>query len=109
MRDLAKWQVFVNLLANASKYTDAGGELVHTRDGRAIIRIRDSGIGIALDAPPHIFDVFKQTNEADPRSKGGLSIGLAVVRNLVELHGGHVAAASGGSGHGSEFTVRLPM
>jgi two-component system CheB/CheR fusion protein len=104
-------QVFVNLLANASRYTDAGGQLavwVHTRDGEAIIRVRDSGIGIASEALPHIFDLFKQGDAADPRSKAGLGVGLAVVRNLVELHGGTVTAASAGVGQGSEFTVRLP-
>jgi two-component system CheB/CheR fusion protein len=103
-------QVFVNLLANASRYTDAGGQLsvwVHTRDGQAIIRVRDSGIGIASEALPHIFDLFKQGDAANPRSKPGLGVGLAVVRNLVELHGGRVTAASAGVGQGSEFTVRL--
>ena len=105
-------QVFVNLFANASRYTDAGGQLavwVHTRDGEAIVRVRDSGIGIAADALPHIFDLFKQGDAADPRSKPGLGVGLAVVRSLVELHGGRVTAASAGVGHGSEFTVRLPI
>jgi signal transduction histidine kinase len=105
-------QVFVNLLANASRYTDAGGELavwIHTIDGQAVVRVRDSGIGIAPDALPHIFDLFKQAHEDDPRSKAGLGVGLAVVRTLVELHGGSVAAASAGSGQGSEFTVRLPI
>ena len=104
-------QVFVNLLANASRYTDAGGELavwVHTRDGQAVVGIRDSGIGIAPDALPHIFDLFKQADEAAPHSKSGLGIGLALVRNLVELHGGSVTAASAGIAQGSEFTVRLP-
>jgi signal transduction histidine kinase len=104
-------QVFVNLLANASRYTDAGGQLaawVHTKDGEAIVRVRDSGIGIAPEALPHIFDLFKQGNAADPRSKPGLGVGLAVVRSLVELHGGSVTAASAGVGQGSEFTVRLP-
>jgi len=104
-------QVFVNLLANASRYTDTGGELtvwVHTKEGEAVVRVRDSGIGIAPDALPHIFDLFKQANEVDPRSRAGLGVGLAVVRHLVELHGGSVTAASGGTGHGSEFTVRLP-
>jgi len=104
-------RVFVNLLANASRYTDAGGELavwVHTRDGQAVVGVRDSGIGIAPDALPHIFDLFKQADEAAPRSKSGLGIGLALVRNLVELHGGSVTAASAGIGQGSEFTVRLP-
>jgi signal transduction histidine kinase len=104
-------QVFVNLLANASRYTDAGGELavwVHTRDDQAVVRIRDSGIGIAPDALPHIFDLFRQADEAAPYSKSGLGIGLALVRNLLELHGGSVTAASAGIRQGSEFTVRLP-
>lgn len=104
-------QVFVNLLANASKYTEVGGELevwVDTRDGQAVVGIRDSGIGIAPDALPHIFDLFKQADETTPCSKSGLGIGLAVVRKLVELHGGSVTAASEGVGQGSEFTVRLP-
>jgi len=105
-------QVFVNLLANASRYTDAGGELavwIHTKHGQAVVRVRDSGIGIAPESLPHIFDLFKQAHEGDPRSKAGLGVGLAVVRNLIELHGGSVTAASAGSGKGSEFTVRLPM
>jgi len=104
-------QVFVNLLANASKYTDAGGELavwMHTRDGEVVVRIRDSGIGIASDALPRIFDLFRQTDEADDRSRSGLGIGLALVRNLVETHGGIVVATSAGAGKGSEFTVHLP-
>jgi signal transduction histidine kinase len=104
-------QVFVNLLANASRYTEAGGELavwVHTRDGQAIVGIRDSGIGIAPDALPHIFDLFKQADEATSCTKSGLGIGLALVRKLVELHAGSVTAASDGIGQGSEFTVRLP-
>lgn len=104
-------QVFVNLTANASRYTDAGGELavcVHAEDGHAVVRIRDSGIGIAPHALAHIFDLFKQANEADPRSKAGLGVGLALVRKLVELHEGSVTAASAGVGQGSEFTVHLP-
>ena len=104
-------QVFVNLLANASRYTDAGGQLslwMHTRDGEAIVRVRDSGIGIAREALPHVFDLFKQAHEADSRSKEGLGVGLAVVRHLVELHGGRVTVASAGCGQGTEFTVRLP-
>jgi two-component system, sensor histidine kinase len=104
-------QVFVNLLANASKYTDAGGELkvwMHTRDGQAIVRVRDSGIGIAPESLPHLFDLFRQADETAPRSHSGLGIGLALVRTLVESHGGRVTGASGGLGQGSEFTVRLP-
>jgi signal transduction histidine kinase len=103
--------VFVNLLANAVRYTDAGGELtvwVHPREGQAIVRVRDSGIGITPDALPHIFDLFKQANGADRHSRQGLGVGLAVVRDLVTLHGGSVTAASAGPGQGSEFTVRLP-
>jgi signal transduction histidine kinase len=103
-------QVFVNLVANASRYTDAGGELrvcMQPGEGQAVVRVRDSGIGIAPHALAHIFDLFKQANGADPRSKAGLGVGLAVVRKLVELHGGSVTAASAGLGRGSEFTVRL--
>jgi signal transduction histidine kinase len=104
-------QVFVNLLANASRYTDAGGELavwVHTRDRQAVVSVRDSGIGIAPEALAHIFDPPRRTDEEAPRSKSGFGISLALVRNLVELHGGSVTAASTGIGQGSEFTVRLP-
>jgi two-component system CheB/CheR fusion protein len=103
-------QVFINLIANASKYTDAGGELavwMHTRSGQAVIRVRDSGIGIASDVIPHIFELYRQANATDPHSKSGLGIGLALVRQLVELHGGRVTAASAGRGRGSEFTVCL--
>jgi signal transduction histidine kinase len=104
-------QVFVNLLANAAKYTDAGGELavnVQAQDAQVIVAIRDSGIGIAPEVLPHIFDLFRQADAASLRSKSGLGIGLALVRNLVELHGGSVTAMSGGRAQGSEFTVRLP-
>jgi signal transduction histidine kinase len=104
-------QVFVNLIANASRYTDVGGELaiwMHTRVGQAVIRVRDSGIGIASEVLPHVFDLFKQGNIADPRSAQGLGVGLAVVRDLVELHGGRVTAGSAGLGQGSEFAVLLP-
>ena len=104
-------QVFVNLLANASRYTDAGGAIavsVHLSDGHAVVRVRDTGIGIAQDALPHVFDLYRQANEANPRSRAGLGIGLALVRQLVQLHGGSVSAASAGLKQGSEFTVHLP-
>ena len=104
-------QVFVNLLANASKYTNTGGELavsVHVRDGQAVVRVSDSGVGIAPEVLPHLFDLFRQADEAAPRSQSGLGIGLALVRNLVEAHGGTVLGASAGLGQGSEFTVCLP-
>ena len=104
-------QVFVNLLANASRYTDAGGEIVISmdlQDGHAVVRMRDSGIGIAAHALPHVFELYRQADGADPRSRAGLGIGLALVSQLVQLHGGSVSAASAGPGQGSEFTVRLP-
>jgi len=104
-------QVIVNLLANASRYTDKGGELavwVHVSGEQAVVRIRDSGIGIAADSLPYIFDLFRQADEAALYSRSGLGIGLALVRSLLELHGGSVTAASAGIGQGSEFTVRLP-
>jgi signal transduction histidine kinase len=105
-------QVFVNLIGNASRYTDAGGDLtvwMHTRASEAVIRVRDSGIGIAPEFLPHVFDLFKQGNVSDPRSAQGLGVGLAVVRDLVELHGGRVTAGSAGLGRGSEFAVLLPI
>jgi signal transduction histidine kinase len=105
-------QVFVNLLTNASKYTDMGGELtvtMHVRDGEAVVRVRDTGIGIAPGMLPQLFGFFRQADEAAPRSQAGLGIGLALVRNLVESHGGIVTGASAGLGQGSEFTVCLPM
>jgi signal transduction histidine kinase len=105
-------QVFHNLLANASKYTDPGGDLaltLHVRDGYAIVNIRDSGIGIAAETLPRIFDLFMQADPPPRRHGAGLGIGLALVRMLVEMHGGSVAAMSAGEGQGSEFSVRLPV
>jgi signal transduction histidine kinase len=105
-------QVFVNLLSNAAKYTDAGGSVKLSVDrdrSEAIVRVRDSGIGISPEVLPHVFDLFVQADPSSRRGNAGLGIGLAVVRNLIERHGGLVTAASAGLGHGSEFTVRLPM
>jgi len=104
-------QVFVNLLANASKYSDAGGQVLlsaSTHDGHAIVRIKDSGIGIAAHALPHIFDLYVQADATSARSRSGLGIGLALVHKIVQLHGGTVTATSAGLGQGSEFIVRLP-
>lgn len=104
-------QIFVNLLSNAAKYTEYGGRLsirTEVQDDRAVVRVRDSGIGIAPHLLPYIFDLFRQGEETGPRARAGLGIGLAIVRSLVELHGGTVTAASSGAGHGSEFTVSLP-
>jgi signal transduction histidine kinase len=104
-------QVFVNLLSNASKYTAEGGKIglsLQARDGFTLVRIRDSGVGIAANELPHIFDLFVRSDAAAVRSRSGLGIGLALVRTIVDLHGGTVSAASSGLGLGSEFTVRLP-
>ena len=103
-------QVVVNLLTNAAKYTDEGGciELNVQQDGLdAVLRVRDTGIGIAPDLLPHVFDLFTQAERSLDRSQGGLGIGLCLVQRLVELHGGTVAAHSV-QGQGSEFAVRLP-
>ena len=104
-------QVFSNLLINAAKYTPDGGEIMLTMerlDQRASICIRDSGIGIEPAVLLRVFDMFAQADAAAPSSEGGSGIGLAVVRDLVEMHGGTVRAASAGLGLGSEFTVVLP-
>jgi signal transduction histidine kinase len=105
-------QVLVNLLSNAAKYTDPGGEVtlaVHQQGTQAIIRIRDNGIGIAPEVLPRVFDLYMQADPASRRVEEGLGIGLALVRTLVELHGGEVTAASAGLGRGSEFCVYLPV
>jgi len=105
-------QVFQNLLSNASKYTNPGGDLTLSllvHDYHAVVRMRDSGIGITAQALPDVFNLFMQADRAAPRSRPGLGIGLTLVKTLVELHGGRVAALSAGIGHGSEFTVRLPI
>ena len=104
-------QVVLNLLNNAAKYTEARGRIAITarRHGDTIeLRVRDSGIGIEPQMLPHIFELFVQDRQALDRSQGGLGLGLAIVRNMVELHGGQVRAASEGRGKGSEFVVTLP-
>jgi signal transduction histidine kinase/DNA-binding response OmpR family regulator len=104
-------QVFANLLTNAAKYTDPGGrvEVVAERDGDDIVtRVTDTGRGIASDMIGRVFELFVQERQHLDRSRGGLGLGLAIVRNLVELHGGRVEVASPGPGRGSTFTVRLP-
>jgi signal transduction histidine kinase len=104
-------QVFSNLLINAAKYTPAGGDVSLTMDvheGDARVRILDSGIGIAPAIIARIFDLYMQVDPTAVRSEGGRGIGLAVVRELVALHGGGVSASSAGLGLGSEFVVRLP-
>jgi two-component system CheB/CheR fusion protein len=105
-------QVLSNLLNNAAKYTDEGGEIALSarREGPEVfIRVRDNGTGIAPELLPHIFEMFTQADQTLSRSRGGLGIGLTLVRSLVEMHNGRVSAHSAGPGLGSEFTVRLPV
>ena len=105
-------QVVANLLTNAAKYTDARGriDVVARAEGEeAVLSVRDNGIGMPAPLVPAVFDLFVQGPRAFDRSHGGLGLGLAIVRSLVTLHGGSVAAASDGPGRGSEFTVRLPL
>jgi CheY-like chemotaxis protein len=105
-------QVIGNLLTNAAKYTEANGHiwLSAVREGRQVsLSIRDNGIGIEPDMLPHVFDLFVQLEQAATKSQGGLGIGLTLVKNLIEMHGGSVEARSAGLGEGSEFIVRLPL
>jgi PAS domain S-box-containing protein len=105
-------QVVSNLLNNAAKYTNPGGriEVRAWREGEeALILVRDSGIGIASEDLPRVFDLFSQVHGDPARAPGGLGVGLSLVRGLVQMHGGTVDARSGGRGRGSEFLVRLPV
>ncbi len=104
-------QVFSNLLDNASKYTEAGGRIdveAKRENGHVAVSVTDTGIGIAKDMLPRVFDLFSQAGDVYGRPKGGLGIGLALVRDLVALHGGTVEALSEGEGRGARFVVRLP-
>jgi two-component system, sensor histidine kinase len=104
-------QIVVNLLDNALKYTPAGGNIdiaIHAENNDAVLTVRDSGVGIAADLLPNIFEVFVQGADSLDRAQGGLGIGLALVRQLATLHGGTIAADSAGMAQGSIFTVRLP-
>ncbi|CAN7264477.1 ATP-binding protein [Pseudoduganella sp. LjRoot289] len=105
-------QIVSNLLTNASKYTPSGGRIQLTlrkEGGDAVIEVRDNGIGIPPEQLDNIFSMFSQLTPAMERAPGGLGIGLALTRGLVELHGGRASAHSEGPGHGSQFTVRLPL
>jgi signal transduction histidine kinase len=104
-------QVFANLLNNAAKYSDAGGwiELVAEVDEAIVhVRVRDRGIGLSAEQARNIFELFSQADTAIERARGGLGIGLTLVRRLAEMHGGEVSVHSDGLGKGSEFLVRLP-
>ncbi len=105
-------QVVSNLLNNAAKYTPGEGriELSVTREAaEAVIRVRDNGVGLTPDSLPSVFDLFMQLGHTIDRAQGGLGIGLALVKRVVEMHGGTVSADSDGLGHGCTFTVRLPL
>lgn len=104
-------QVLANILANAAKFTDAGGRIearAQVAGDKLILTVRDNGIGLEPDAASYIFDTFTQVPGTKERAAGGLGIGLAIVKGLVELHGGTVTAASAGRGKGSEFRVVVP-
>jgi signal transduction histidine kinase len=104
-------QVVANLLNNAAKYTEPHGTIAVSagrEGGEIVLRVRDTGIGLSAEMLPRVFDLFVQERQAIDRAQGGLGLGLAIVRTLVELHGGRVEARSEGHGRGSEFTVRLP-
>lgn len=105
-------QVVSNLLSNAAKYTPEGGHIHLTavrEDGAAVIRVRDDGVGISHEMLSRVFELFTQIGAQGDDRVGGLGIGLSLVRRLVDLHGGTVAAFSEGLGRGSEFVVRLPL
>jgi PAS domain S-box-containing protein len=105
-------QVVANLLNNAAKYTDPGGQIwltVHREAEGLAISVRDTGTGIPPEMLPRVFELFTQVDRHTARAQGGLGIGLALVKRLVEMHGGSVEARSEGAGRGSEFVVRLPL
>jgi PAS domain S-box-containing protein len=105
-------QVVANLLNNAAKYTPDSGQialLLRRDESEGVITVRDSGLGIPDDMLPRVFDMFTQVDQSLHRAQGGLGIGLALARSLVELHGGRISAHSRGAEQGSEFTVRLPL
>jgi PAS domain S-box-containing protein len=107
-------QVLANLLNNAAKYSPEASRIAVTADtdavpGRLLLTVRDQGIGMEPELTRHVFDLFTQAQRSSDRSQGGLGLGLALVRNLVELHGGNASCASAGLGQGSSFTVELPL
>jgi PAS domain S-box-containing protein len=105
-------QVVTNLLANAAKFTDRGGRAaarLRPDGGQAVLAVTDTGVGMAAETVGRLFEPFGQADQSLARTRGGLGLGLALVKGFVELHGGTVTAASAGPGKGSEFTVRLPL
>jgi CheY-like chemotaxis protein len=105
-------QVIANLLINAAKFTDPGGRIalsVAIEENQAVVRVKDSGVGIAPEMLARVFDPFMQVDRTPQRSQAGLGIGLSLVRGLTEMHGGTVQVHSDGADKGSEFVVRLPL
>lgn len=105
-------QVLSNLLRNACKYTPPGGTIrvcVHLLDGDAVVEVADSGMGISAQDLPRVFDLFTQAADHGAHAAGGIGVGLFLVRELVQMHGGEVRAFSDGLGHGSRFVVSLPL
>jgi PAS domain S-box-containing protein len=105
-------QVLINLLNNAAKFTPQGGSIrltVERTGDMGVVRVKDSGVGIAPEMLPKVFDLFMQADPTASRTEGGLGIGLTLSRRLMELHGGSLEAASAGLGQGSEFTARFPL
>ncbi|WP_422930478.1 PAS domain S-box protein [Singulisphaera sp. PoT] len=105
-------QVISNLLNNAAKYTESGGNItlaVEREASDVVVTVRDNGVGIPAEMLPHVFDMFTQVDRSLERSQGGLGVGLTLVKRLVEMHSGSVEARSGGPGRGSGFEVRLPL
>ncbi len=105
-------QVIANLLSNAAKYTHEGGNIrlaMQVEQEQVVLTVEDDGIGLAQDLMPHVFELFTQAERPSDRSAGGLGLGLALVKSLVELHGGKASCASAGLGCGSVFTVSLPL
>jgi CheY-like chemotaxis protein len=105
-------QIVSNLLNNAARYTREGGRIsltVRREKNNAVVRVQDSGIGLSPEQMPHIFGMFTQVDRSAERGHGGLGVGLALSKQLVQLHGGSIEARSEGLGKGSEFIVRLPL
>jgi signal transduction histidine kinase len=105
-------QVFSNLLNNSAKYTPRGGTVAVTaqaHEGRVVVQVRDTGAGIPVEMLPRVFDLFTQVDRTLNRAQGGLGVGLAIVKRLVEIHNGAVSCHSDGPGTGTEFTVELPL
>jgi signal transduction histidine kinase len=105
-------QIVANLLGNAIRYTPDGGRIevrVSAHEGWLLLRVSDNGIGIAPELMPHLFDLYTQAERSSDSRNSGLGLGLALVKSLVEAHGGSVAASSAGAGRGSQFEVRLML